>query len=126
VWPGWHYRFRWLLTAFLAMIASFIVILLSPNVWTLVVAQIVFGFAVCLIYYSSLFYSMDAGVSQGKGGGIHEAAIGLGIFLGPTAGAAGLYFFKQYPTAGIWNITALLTLGLLLFLLVRIKYRQQN
>jgi len=26
-WPGWHYRFRWLLVAYLAMIATFAAIL---------------------------------------------------------------------------------------------------
>ncbi len=96
-WPGWHYRFRWLLGAFLGLIASFIAILLCTQIWMLIAAQVVFGLAVGLIYYSSLFYSMDAGESHGKGGGIHEAAIGLGIFIGPTAGVAALHFSRIRP-----------------------------
>ena len=83
-WPGWHYHFGWLFGAFLALIGSFAAIFLCTHVWQLIVAQVVFGLAVGLIYYSSLFYSMDAGESKGKGGGIHEAAIGLGTMLGPA------------------------------------------
>jgi MFS family permease len=124
-WTQWHYRFRWLLGSFLAMIASFISILLSSNIWMLIAAQAVFGLTIGLIYYSSLFYSMDLGESKGKGGGLHEAAIGLGIFIGPTAGVAALQLFPQYPNAGTWGISALLAVGLLLFLLVRYRSRSQ-
>jgi predicted MFS family arabinose efflux permease len=123
LWPGWHYRFRWLLTAFITLIVSFIVILLSPHVWTLVLAQIVFGLAVGLIYYSSLYYSMDTGASKGKEGGIHEAAIGLGIFLGPAAGVAALQVFPGHPNAGTYNIGGLLILGLGVFLWTRTRNR---
>jgi MFS family permease len=124
LWPVWHYHFGWLLAAFLALIGSFIAILLSSHVWMLIASQVVFGLAIGLIYYSSLYYSMDAGTSRGKGGGLHEAAIGLGIFLGPAAGAVGLYFFPTNPNAGTWNITALLIIGLILFLSV--KFRRQE
>ncbi len=41
-----------------------------------VVAQIAFGISVGLIYYSSLFYSMDVGETKGEHGGLHEAMIG--------------------------------------------------
>jgi len=125
LWPGWHYHYGWLLAAFLALIGSFIAILLSSSVGMLIASQAVFGLAIGLIYYSSLFYSMDAGVSRSKSGGIHEAAIGLGIFLGPAAGAAGLYFFPTNPNAGTWNITALLIAGLFLFLIVKFRQREQ-
>ncbi len=116
LWPGWHYRFRWLLSAFVLLITSFAIILLCPHVWTLVLAQIIFGLAVGLIYYSSLYYSMDTGASKGKEGGIHEAAIGLGIFLGPAAGVTALQIFPDHPNAGTYNIGGLLILGLVIFL----------
>jgi MFS family permease len=123
LWPGWHYRFRWLLGAFVTLIISFAVILLSPHVWTLVLAQVVFGLAVGLIYYSSLYYSMDTGASKGKEGGIHEAAIGLGIFLGPSAGVAALQIFPTHHNAGTYNIGGLLVLGLIVFLWTRARNR---
>ncbi len=112
LWEGWHYRFRWLLSAFIALIASFAAILLIPNLVALVVAQLVFGAAIGLLYYSSLFYSMDLSETKSEHGGIHEAAIGLGNFAGPTVGAATLQFLPQYPNSGAVGVTVLLLLGL--------------
>src|ERR1019366_5429593 len=85
-WTGWHYRFRWLVTAFALLIASFAVILAAPKLWVGLGAQIFFGISIGLIYYSSLFYSMDTSETKGEHGGIHEAAIGVGNFIGPGVG----------------------------------------
>jgi predicted MFS family arabinose efflux permease len=119
VWAAWHYRFRWLLSAFLAAMISFVAILLCSQLWVLIGAQIVFGLAVGLIYYSSLFYSMDSGASKGKRGGIHEAAIGLGICLGPGMGVAALQVFPGSLQAATAGMGGLLLLGLMLFLWLR-------
>ncbi|MDB6112745.1 MAG: Major facilitator superfamily 1 [Pedosphaera sp.] len=119
LWPGWHYRFSWLLGSFIALAASFTAILLSSQIWMLVAAQVVFGLAVGLIYYSSLFYSMDVGESKGKRGGIHEAAIGMGVFTGPTVGVTALYLLPTQPNAGTWAISSALLLGLIPFLLIK-------
>src|SRR6185437_5073961 len=82
-WRGWHYRFRWLLTSFIMLVASFPWLLRAGHIWPLIIAQLFFGFAVGLIYYSSLFYSMDVGGdTQGEHCGLHEAAIGVGAFVG--------------------------------------------
>ena len=116
LWPGWHYRFRWLLAAFIALSLSFTGILLSPNIALLILAQVVFGCAVGLIYYSSLFYSMDGGESTGKRGGFHEAAIGLGVFGGPAVGASALAIWPHAANAGVLAIGTVLALGLLPFL----------
>jgi predicted MFS family arabinose efflux permease len=112
VWTDWHYRFRWLLGSYIALIISFAMILLVPNLLLVAVAQLAFGGAVGLMYYSSLFYSMDVGDTKGEHGGIHEAAIGLGNFAGPAVGAASLHFLPQYPTSGSWAVTAVLVCGL--------------
>jgi len=111
-WSGWHYRFRWLLTAYVAMVATFAVILIVPNLVVLIVAQLVFGVALGLIYSSSLFYSMDAGEMKAEHGGIHEAAIGVGNFAGPAVGAATLQFLPHYANSGVVAVTALLLCGL--------------
>jgi predicted MFS family arabinose efflux permease len=111
-WTGWHYRFRWLLAAFLGLIASFSMLMLAPQLWLVLVAQIVFGAAIGLIYYSSLFYSMDVGETKGEHGGLHEAAIGLGICIGPAVGAAALQLAPRAPNAGAWAVSALLWVGL--------------
>ena len=110
-WNGWHYRFRWLATAFALLVASFTMILILPNLWAVLAAQVVFGAAIGLIYYSSLFYSMDASDTKSEHGGIHEAAIGVGNCLGPAAGATALWLTPQYVNGGAWAVTGLLTLG---------------
>ena len=111
-WDGWHYRFSWLLVAYLAIAGTFAVLLLAPNLMVLVAAQVVFGLGLGLIYYSSLFYSMDVGETKGEHGGIHEAAIGLGNFAGPAVGAASLHFLPQYANSGALAVSGLLLLGL--------------
>ena len=111
-WSGWHYRFRWLVTAFILMIVAFATILVVPSLAVILIAQIFFGATVGLMYYSSLFYAMDAHDSSSEQGGIHEAAIGIGNCLGPAAGAAALWLAPQNPGAGAWAVSGLLTLGL--------------
>lgn len=111
-WSGWHYKFRWLITAFVLMVISFATILVVPNLAVMLIAQLFFGATVGLMYYSSLFYAMDAHDSSSEHGGIHEAAIGIGNCLGPAAGATALWLAPQNPGAGAWAVTGLLTLGL--------------
>lgn len=110
-WTGWHYRFRWLVTAFALLIVSFISILTVPSLLVLVVAQIFFGGAIGLIYYSSLFYSMDAGDTKSEHGGIHEAAIGVGNCIGPATGAVTLQFVPGFVHGGAFAVTGLLLCG---------------
>ena len=111
-WTGWHYRFRWLLGGIVGLTGSFSILLLSHNLGLLVAAQVVFGVSIGLIYYSSLFYSMDVGETKGEHGGLHEAAIGAGMFLGPAVGALGLCLIPGSPNAGAYAVTALLACGL--------------
>jgi MFS family permease len=112
LWPGWHYRFRWLVNSYLGMIASFVAILLSPNLAMLVAAEVAFGLCIGLIYYSSLYYSMDVGETKGEHGGFHEAAIGAGSCAGPAVGAAALYFNPGNPHSSAFAAGALLLVGL--------------
>lgn len=111
-WTGWHYRFRWLVGAFVGLVGGFSLLLLSHNLALLVAAQVIFGAAVGLIYYSSLFYSMDVGETKGEHGGLHEAMIGTGICLGPALGAGSLWLAPTSPNAGAYAVTLLLTCGL--------------
>ncbi len=111
-WNGWHYRFAWLLGSYIALVGSFTAILIVPNLPVLIAAQIVFGIAAGLIYYSSLYYSMDLSDTKGEHGGIHEAAIGVGNFAGPAVGAASLYFLPQYANSSAYAVGGLMLLGL--------------
>jgi MFS family permease len=112
LWTDWHYRFRWLVTACGLLIVSFAVILIVPSLAVLLMAQIFFGGAIGLIYYSSLFYSMDVGEAKGEHGGIHEAAIGVGNCIGPAVGAASMQFLPQHANSGAIAVSALLFCGL--------------
>ncbi len=111
-WDGWHYRFRWLLLAYVSLVGSFAAILLTPNLLVLLLGQMLFGAAVGLIYYSSLFYSMDLSEAKGEHGGIHEAVIGVGNFAGPAVGAAALQLLPGYGHSGALAVSFLLLCGL--------------
>jgi predicted MFS family arabinose efflux permease len=110
-WTAWHYRFRWLAGAFSVLIVSFAVILIVPNFAVLLGAQLFFGIAIGLIYYSSLFYAMDASETKSAHGGIHEAAIGAGNCVGPLVGAASLQFMPHYANSGAMAVSVLLLCG---------------
>jgi predicted MFS family arabinose efflux permease len=118
-WTGWHYRFNWLFASYALMIATFAAILLFANLWLLIAVQIIFGFAVGLIYYSSLFYSMDASDTKGEHGGVHEAAIGAGIFLGPAIGFTALQLMPRAANSSALAVSAVLILGLAALLRLR-------
>ena len=111
LWPGWHYRFNYLATAYLTLIIGFAAILLAPNAWVLAIAQVFFGMALGLIYYSSLFYSMDVGENKGEHGGIHEAAIGFGNGAGPSIAALTLGLFPTIPASGTYAVSIILAIG---------------
>lgn len=117
-WTGWHYRFRFLATGYALLMASFLAILLAPNVAVLVVGQIAFGASTGMTYYSSLFYSMDLSETRAEHGGLHEAGIGLGIFAGPAVGALALQLFPAWPQAGVMAVTGVLAGGLVAMLTV--------
>lgn len=123
-WTDWHYRFGCLAAAFVALILSFATILLAPSLALLMAAQVFFGGAIGLIYYSSLFYSMDAGDTRGEHGGIHEAAIGIGNCVGPAVGAASLQFFPQHTQNGAIAVSVLLLGGFGGLLVIRMRARR--
>jgi hypothetical protein len=77
-----------------------------------VAAEVAFGVTCGLMYYSSLFYSMDVGDARAEHGGLHEAAIGVGICAGPAVGAASLQFFPHSPNASAVAVSGMLVVGL--------------
>ena len=110
-WSGWHYRFTWLAGSFGLMVACFAVLILSPTIGLFVITEIGFGFSIGLIYYSSLYYSMNASEQQGAHGGLHEAMIGAGLFVGPACGASTLFLLPLTRNAGAWSVCGLLVIG---------------
>jgi len=119
-WTAWHYRFAWLFVSYAVMLVSFAVLLLATHLATVILAQVAFGLAVGLIYYSSLFYSMEVGVeTQGEHGGLHEALIGIGIFLGPAIGTTTGYLAPRAIGADVLAVSASLMIGLVALLFLR-------
>jgi len=110
-WKGWHYRFRWLIGAFVIMVLSYASILLAASIPVLLLAQVGFGISIGIIYYSSLYYAMDASDEKGAHGGLHEAMIGSGLFVGPAFGAACLYLFPSSSNITGLPVNALLLIG---------------
>jgi len=111
-WPAWHYRFRWFIGAFILLIVSYAGILAAPSLWPIFIFQVGFGIATGLIYYSSLYYSMDAGDAKSEHGGIHEAGIGAGNFSGPAIGGLALLLFPRVPQVDTWAVSLALSAGL--------------
>jgi MFS family permease len=110
-WTGWHYRFRWLAGSFLLLIVCFFGFLMSQSIGLLLVAQVGFGLSIGLIYYSSLYYSMNVTENQGSKAGLHEAMIGAGLFIGPAVGCATLYLVPTAIGIGAWSVGGLLCAG---------------
>jgi predicted MFS family arabinose efflux permease len=122
-WPGWHYRFRWLLVGYLLLIMGFATVLTADGLFWLGVGQVAFGLAVGSLYYASLFYSMDVGEARAEQGGIHEAMMGAGNLVGPGVGALSLLIAPQLPHASVWSVSGLLAIGLAVLLRNRLKGR---
>jgi MFS family permease len=110
-WTGWHYHFKWLAGSFLLLIICFFGILTTQSIGVLLIAQVGFGLSIGLIYYSSLFYSMNVTENQGSNAGLHEAMIGAGMFAGPAFGAATLYLVPTAIGIGAWSVGGLLCVG---------------
>jgi predicted MFS family arabinose efflux permease len=125
-WTWWHYRFRFLAASFAIMVAGFAGIVLASSIAMLVAAQIGFGLAVGLIYYSSLYYSMDVSDKRGAHGGLHEAMIGAGLFAGPGCGALFLFLVPGAISAGVASVGGLLLAGFSGLLVMRRAQKAQK
>lgn len=123
LWNGWHYRLGWFLGAYLLLVATFATLLLVPNLPVLVLAQVGFGFALGLIYYSSLYYSMNVGEAKGEHGGVHEAAIGAGIFAGPAIGATAAHLLPGHAHSSAIAVSVALCGGLVGLLAMAFRKR---
>jgi predicted MFS family arabinose efflux permease len=118
-WAGWHYRFNLLAGSFGLLIICFFGFLLSQSIGLLLAAQVGFGLSIGLIYYSSLYYSMNVTENHGSNAGIHEAMIGAGQLIGPAFGAATIYLVPTAIGIGAWSVGGLLLAGFSGMLLMR-------
>jgi hypothetical protein len=103
------------------MVGSFAAMLLVNHLVLVILVQLLFGWCIGLIYYSSLYYSMQIGETKGEHGGMHEAAIGLGIFGGPAIGAASIYLAPRQAHSSVLGIALVLAAGFVALLALRFR-----
>ncbi len=115
-WGGWEYSRGWLAAALALPPAAFAALFFITSPGAAIGALAALGAMSGLAYSVSLHASLDRESGRGEGGGLHEWVIGLGILLGPFAGAAGVRLLGGVTGAGglvaaIGAAVALLGLG---------------
>jgi hypothetical protein len=88
-WHGWHGRWAVACVGMGLVLGGFAVTLLAPELGAaglpcLLVALVAFGSGLAALYTAALYYAFE--VAGHEGGGSHEALIGLGYSIGPSAG----------------------------------------
>ena len=92
----WHKRPGLMFLASVTMLFAFIGTIvpgtlteidLPQALSAMIIAQVVFGFSIGIIYAASLYFGMAVSDGSTRQGGYHEALIGLGQILGPLLGA---------------------------------------
>jgi hypothetical protein len=137
----WHTRPRLLLWAAALLLVSFLVITIRPGdfvLWeqcgltidlsAMIAGQVMFGLACGLIYTASLYFGMVLSDGSTEHSGYHEALIGMGIALGPAAGAAAEYLAPGSSHAAIGSVAALIAASVLLASIasLRLSHRRRR
>jgi MFS family permease len=99
-WVGWEYSRGWLAASLALPPAAFAALIFVPSPGAALGALAALGAMSGLAYSVSLHASLDREEGRGEGGGLHERVIGLGILLGPFAGAAGVRLLGGVTGAG--------------------------
>ena len=82
----WHGRGATLVVAGLLLSLGFTAAVAAPNEMTLVIGLAALGGGQGAIYYSAIYYGLAVGAAEVDAGGIHEALVGAGYFVGPALG----------------------------------------
>lgn len=82
----WHGRGASLATAALLLAGGFALAVGARSEGVLVVGLACLGAGQGVIYYSAIYYGLAVGGAKVDAGGIHEALVGAGYFLGPMLG----------------------------------------
>ena len=69
--------------------AGFFMVILGANITTVLIGEILFGFAAGMSYSSAMYCAMVVKEASVDAAGGHESMIGLGLIIGPLAGLAG-------------------------------------
>lgn len=86
----WHGRASTLVVAGLFLSIGFATAIAAPNETTLIVGLTALGLGQGTIYYNAIYYGLAVGGAEIEAGGIHEALVGAGYFVGPALGMLSL------------------------------------
>ena len=86
---GWHGRKTPIGLAIAALPLGFALVLFGSDVSFVVSGELLFGAAAGFLYTAALYYAQVVQNASVDAGGAHEALIGLGYALGPSAGLIG-------------------------------------
>jgi hypothetical protein len=86
----WHGRASSLVVAGLLLALGFATAIAAPNEMVLIAGLAALGLGQGAIYYSAIYYGLAVGGAEVEAGGIHEALVGAGYFLGPALGLLSL------------------------------------
>ncbi len=86
---GWHGKKLPLLVAVCALPLGFVLTLFGPSIAAVVPGELLFGGSMGFLYTAALYYAQVVENASVDAGGAHEALIGLGYALGPSAGLIG-------------------------------------
>jgi hypothetical protein len=86
----WHGRALTLVCAGLLLSLGFALAVGAPNEALLITGLAALGLGQGTIYYSAIYYGLAVGGAKVEAGGVHEALVGAGYFLGPALGLASL------------------------------------
>jgi Major Facilitator Superfamily len=86
----WHGRSASLVAAGLLLALGFATAVAAPSEPVLIVGLAALGLGQGAIYYSAIYYGLAIGGAEVDAGGIHEALVGAGYFLGPALGLLSL------------------------------------
>ena len=103
----WHGRGASLVVAGLLLSIGFATAVAAPNEAMLAVGLIALGLGQGAIYYSAIYYGLAVGAAEVEAGGIHEALVGMGYFIGPGIGLLTFAAGAGAPTFILFVILAL-------------------
>jgi len=86
----WHGRAQTLVLAGLLLAGGFALAVGSPSEPLLMAGLAALGAGQGIIYYNAIYYGLALGGAKVEAGGMHEALVGGGYFLGPLLGLASL------------------------------------
>ncbi len=104
-WEGWHDHPGWSRAALWAAPLFVGIVYAWPTPLIVLPALALLGAAFGLTYYASIYYTLEAGEAKATQGGLHEAMIGVGAFLGPLVGSGAVYATGN-ATAGMFLVVA--------------------